>query len=160
MSDIPSQDNAIKSLLVPMQQTTILLPMACLAEVIDYFRPFDLEDTNNWHLGSVDWRGTQIPLVSFERFNNTEFSPVASTALIAVINKTTATGKYRFYGVVIQGIPQPFRLTRNDVLICDDVPGPAEMTRMVVKEISVMVPDLEALERELSELSHGADHAP
>ncbi len=157
MSHIPPQDNAIKSLLMPMQQTPLLLPMACLAEVIDYFRPFDREETNGWHLGPVDWRGTQIPLVSFERFNNTEFSPVGSTALIAVINKTTETGKYSFYGVVIQGIPKPLRLTRSDVFICSDEPGPAEVTRMTVKEVSVMVPDLEALELQLSELGRGAD---
>ena len=157
MNDIPLQDNAIKSLLVPMQQTPLLLPLACLAEVIDYFRPFDQADTNSWHLGSVDWRGTQIPLVSFERFNETDFSPLASTSRIAVINKTTEEGKFGFYGVVIQGIPQPLRLTRGDVFPSDDELGPAEVTRMVVKEISVMIPDLEELEVQLSELD--SEHA-
>ncbi len=144
----------IKSLLVPMQQKPLLLPIACLAEVIDYPHPDKTFDKNeNWYLGDITWRGLEIPLVSFERFNHSQFNEVTATARIAVMNRTTETSKHGFYGMIIQGVPQPLTLSKGDVQPSNDQPGPAEMSLIVVKDLPAIIPDLEELEQKLTTLA-------
>ncbi|MDP0561728.1 MAG: chemotaxis protein CheW [Candidatus Endonucleobacter sp. (ex Gigantidas childressi)] len=140
----------IKSLLIPMQQIPLLLPLACLAEVIEYLRPNDITDNGDWYLGTFDWRGMTIPLVSFERFNKNQITEYTATAKIAIMNKTSETSKYGFYGLVIQGVPQSLVLTRGDINPSNDDLGPGEVSRIIVRELSAVIPDLEDLEEHLS----------
>ena len=153
MTDSIASEREIQSLLVPMQQKPLLLPMACLAEVIDYFRPENSTDEDDWYLGDIEWRGVLIPLVSFERFNQNRFTEFSATARIAIMNKTVDTAKHGFYGLVVQGIPQPLTLTRGDIHPSSDEPGPAEISRIIVRDLPATIPDLEELEEQLSELT-------
>ncbi|MDD7804384.1 MAG: chemotaxis protein CheW [Endozoicomonas sp. (ex Botrylloides leachii)] len=152
MTDSIASEREIQSLLVPMQQKPLLLPIACLAEVVDYFRPENSSDGDDWYLGDIEWRGVLIPLVSFERFNQHRFTEFSATAKIAIMNKTVDTAKHGFYGVVIQGIPQPLTLVRGDIHLSKDQLGPAEIARVIVRDLPATIPDLEELEEQLSEL--------
>ena len=158
MTDSIVSEREIQSLLVPMQQKPLLLPMACLAEVIDYFRPENSTDESDWYLGDIEWRGVLIPLVSFERFNKSRFTEFSATARIAIMNKTVDSAKHGFYGLVIQGVPQPLTLTRGDIHFSDDEPGPAEISRVMVKALPATIPDLEELESQLSEMEMPLDY--
>ncbi|MDP0590007.1 MAG: chemotaxis protein CheW [Candidatus Endonucleobacter bathymodioli] len=152
MIDSAVREKEIKSLLIPMQQLPLLLPLACLAEVIEYLRPDNITGNDDWYLGTIDWRGMTVPLVSFERFNRNRFTEFATTAKIAIMNKTSDTSKYGFYGLVIQGVPQSLVLTRGDIHPSSDDLGPGEASRIVVRELSAVIPDLEEMEEHLSAL--------
>lgn len=142
---------SISSILVPMQQRPLLLPTACIAEVQDYSRPEDNYSETDWLLGDVLWRGQKIPVVSFERMNQGRFAEFSASNRIAVMNRTTKNERLPFYGMVIQGIPQPLTLMREEVRNSAEEPGPMEKHRVMMRDIPASIPDLAILEQRLEE---------
>ncbi len=141
----------IDSLLLPMQQRPLFVPTECIADVIDYSRPTKAESDEDWYLGKIDWRGLSIPLITFERANQGRFAEFSATARIAVMNSTTGNKQLPFYGMVIQGVPQSIPVTEIDVRESTDPSGPAEITRLIVKEIAVAIPNLPRMEKLLTD---------
>ena len=64
-----SQDQKeLYSLLIPLRRERLLVPRMCVAEVIafaDSERERD-EQSPDWYLGTIDWNGRRLPVVSFD----------------------------------------------------------------------------------------------
>ena len=146
-----SGHNTMSSLLVSLQQTPLLLPMACVVEVLDYTRPASISTDNDWLLGSIHWHGKKIPIVSFELLNHRQFTEFSASNKIMVVRRTTEQGVIPFYGVVTQGLPKPIELSKEEVSISAEQPRPAEKMQVLYKEVSAVLPDLGYLEEKLSE---------
>src|SRR5207253_11140901 len=58
--------NEIYSLLVPLTEARLIIPRACVAEVIGFQTPSELTGAPPWYIGTVPWNGKAAPLVSFE----------------------------------------------------------------------------------------------
>ena len=56
----------IYSLLIPLADARLLVPRACVAEVIGYQNPSPMERAPPWYLGLLNWNARSLPLVSFE----------------------------------------------------------------------------------------------
>ena len=56
----------VRSLWIPLRQVNMLLPHAVVAEIGNYRVPDSRDDTPEWLLGDINWRGTTIPVVSLE----------------------------------------------------------------------------------------------
>ncbi len=54
------------SLLVPLAGERLIVPRACVAEVIGYQPPAEMTNAPPWYLGVVSWGGQSVPVVSFE----------------------------------------------------------------------------------------------
>ncbi|MGI9277379.1 MAG: chemotaxis protein CheW [Endozoicomonas sp.] len=140
----------IATLLIPMQQKPLLVPEACIAEIVDYRRPVPGQLKASWCLGNIGWRGLEIPLISFEKLNQGRFADFSATARIAIMNNTSGNPEMPFYAVVIQGLPQPIPATVDDVKSATADAGPAEMARVLVREIPAAIPNLSLVEQELA----------
>src|SRR5271170_8497207 len=70
----PSRDRALMSdlrdelysLLVPLAGERLIVPRACVAEVIGYQAPAEMTNAPPWYAGLVTWGGRNVPVVSFE----------------------------------------------------------------------------------------------
>ena len=56
----------VYSLLIPLADARLLVPRACVAEVIGYQTPSPPDNAPPWYLGTVNWNARTLPLVSFE----------------------------------------------------------------------------------------------
>ena len=56
----------IYSLLIPLVDGRLIVPRACVAEVIGFQPPAEMAGAPPWYLGTVPWNGRTIPLVCFE----------------------------------------------------------------------------------------------
>ena len=56
----------VRSLWIPLRQVNMLLPHTVVAEIGNYRVPDGREDTPEWILGDISWRGITIPVVSLE----------------------------------------------------------------------------------------------
>jgi chemosensory pili system protein ChpC len=56
----------IYSLLVPLVDGRLIIPRACVAEVIGFQTPSEMTGAPPWYIGTVPWNGKAVPLVSFE----------------------------------------------------------------------------------------------
>jgi chemosensory pili system protein ChpC len=60
--------DALPCLLIPMLGGRIVLPNVTVAELIPYQAPQATNADADWIVGSIEWRGTMIPVLSRGRF--------------------------------------------------------------------------------------------
>lgn len=142
MAELPKE---VPSLLMPMQGRPWLIPNIVVAEVIPLRQPDRPGHGAEWLLGWLSWRDMDLPLISFERLNESGQVHIGEDARIAVLN--TVTGKTGFYAMVIQGIPRMLKVGRNDLVEEPGDTGPAETMYIQIGGDLAVVPDLDAIER-------------
>jgi chemosensory pili system protein ChpC len=147
MADLP-QD--IPSLLVPMYGRPWLVPNIIVAEIIPLRQPDRPAQGAEWLLGFLNWRDEIIPMISFERLNESGQVNIGPDARIAVINNVS--GKVKFYAVVIQGIPRATRVSSADLVEEPTDSGPAESMNVQLGGDLAVIPDLDAIERALEDI--------
>ncbi len=137
------------SLLVPLTEDRLIVPRACVAEVVRFSQPEHEEGAHNWMLGTVNWTGRQLPVVAFEGLLGKEVPAATGRTRIVVFYAGSGQLKTGFFGVLTQGFPQLVRVNR-DVLSLHTTEGWPESAPVLcrVKMINEfpLIPDLEQLE--------------
>jgi len=67
---------SIKCVIFTLRKENILVPNALVAEIISVK---DIEDTGHaesWYMGRMEWRGTDVPLLSFDAAGGASVSKV------------------------------------------------------------------------------------
>mgnify|MGYP005670297997 CR=1 FL=1 len=148
MAQLPDD---IASLLIPMHGRPWLVPNIAVAEIIPLRQPERPGHGPEWLLGWMHWRDEEIPVVSFEKLNDSGQVIIGPDARIAVIN--TVSGNTRFYAVVIQGIPRQSRVGKSDLVEEPVESGPAEAMYVQLGGDLAVIPDLDAIERAVQGLA-------
>src|SRR5690554_7508940 len=78
--------NDIPGLLIPMHGRPWLVPNIVVAEIVPLRQPDRPAQGPEWLLGWIDWRDESIPLLSFEKLNDSSQVTIGPDARIAVIN--------------------------------------------------------------------------
>lgn len=144
------------SLLVPLTEDRLIIPRACVVEVVRFSKPDSEAGAHNWMLGTVNWNGRQLPVVSFEGVLGKEVPVATGRTRIVVFYANTGQLKTGYFGILTQGFPQLVRVNK-DVLKLDSTEGWPESAPVLcrVKMINEypLIPDLEKLESMLVEES-------
>lgn len=146
-----SMPDELPSLLIPMKGRPWLVPNIVVAEVIPLRHPDRPGHGPEWLLGWLNWRDQDLPLISYEKLNESGPVTIGQEARIAVIN--TVSGQARFYAVVVQGIPRLVRVGKGDPVEEPGDTGPAEAMYVQVGGDLAVIPDLDAVERAVAGLS-------
>lgn len=137
------------SLLVPLADDRLIVPRACVAEVVRYTSPTELPGSESWLLGSINWNGRELPVVSFEGTLGKEIPATTGRTRVVVFYSSTGAMKAGHFGVITQGFPQLVRVNR-EVLKLEAKDGWPETAPVLcqVKMINEypLVPHLEKLE--------------
>ena len=110
------------SLLVPLAEDRLIIPRACVAEVVRYSKPDQEPGSQNWMLGNINWNGRELPVVSFEGTIGKDIPAVTGRTRIVVFYGSSGQLKSGFFGVLTQGFPQLVRVNR-EVLKLDSTEG-------------------------------------
>ena len=144
------------SLLVPLSEDRLILPRACVAEVVRYTQPQQQPGSQDWMLGTINWNGRELPVVAFEGTIGKEIPAPTGRTRVVIFYSSTGKIKTGYFGVLTQGFPQLVRVNR-EVLNLDSTDGWPEDAPVLcrVKMINEypLVPDLEALEGMIMEES-------
>jgi len=106
-----NESDVLPCLLIPVQGGRLILPNVTVAELIAYQAPVASQNTSDWLLGRMEWRGTMIPVVSYENFCGQKIGVPGQDLRIAVVNAPNGDGgALRFFGLVVQGIPSLIKL--------------------------------------------------
>ena len=142
----------ISSLFIPVTGRNLLLPNAAVAEIIEYVPPTPIKGAPAWHLGHVQWRGVQLPVVSYEIANGLESHGTAARARIAVINTIGPQhSKLPFFAIVTQGIPRLVKVQEEEISEQDLPTGAADSMHVRVSGEDATIPDIAHLESLLAE---------
>jgi chemosensory pili system protein ChpC len=153
---VSAEAEELYSLLVPLSEDRLILPRACVAEVVRYTQPQQQPGSADWMLGTINWNGRELPVVAFEGTIGKDIPAPTGRTRVVVFYSSTGKIKTGYFGVLTQGFPQLVRVNR-EVLNLDSTDGWPEDAPVLcrVKMINEypLVPDLEALEGMIMEES-------
>lgn len=144
-----SADEELYSLLVPLADERLIVPRACVAEVVRYTPPVHKDGQKSWMLGTIGWNGRELPVVAFEGAIGKDVPAPTGRTRVVVFYSSTGGVRAGFFGVLTQGFPQLVRVN-EDVLKLDSTEGWPEDAPVLcrVKMINEfpLIPHLEKLE--------------
>jgi len=139
---------SLQCVMIPVNNRQLLLPNVSIAEVIDFDGTQTGANTPDWLIGFVEWRGLQLPVISYDAANDGELVvPGENRGRIIVLN-TIGPGHARspFMAMATQGIPSQARLDESQVKQLEAEPGPADLMQVEVDGETAWIPNLEYLE--------------
>lgn len=147
------------SLLIPLAQERLIVPRACIAEVITWQQPEAVEGTPPWYLGTIHWSGRPVPVISFEGLCGQQMPQPGSRTRIVVFVGLSSQISSGYFGVITQGFPQLVRVN-PDIVKADPSRtftdrGPVLCQVRMLNE-SPLIPDFDCIEQMISEESRAA----
>ncbi len=144
------QHIVVRSVLMPLQGMTLMLPNAAVSEVVAYDENSEKVPgaDNSWLLGTQIWRQQIIPLIAFERMLGKRFSGEGKRLMVAVCNTLNGNPKRPYLGIVLSDIPHLIRAHHSMI---EPVRESGEsdkriLGRMRLNGEEVILPDLDAIE--------------
>ncbi|MGB1951987.1 MAG: chemotaxis protein CheW [Marinobacter sp.] len=138
----------LSCVIIPMNGRQLLLPNVTIAEVVDYASNDAGANTPEWLVGHLDWRGLELPVISYDAANGATLTiPGDNRGRIVVLN--TVSDHHQqvpFMALVTQGIPSQTRLTEEQIRRLDGEAGPADLMQVEVEGDTAWIPNLEYLE--------------
>ena len=148
-----SEANELYSLLIPLAEDRLIVPRACVAEVVRFTSPEQEAGAYDWMLGNVNWNGRALPVVSFEGALGKDVPAITGRTRIVVFYASSGKLKTGYFGVLTQGFPQLVRVNK-DVLQLHTTEGwPQEapvLCRVKMINEFPLIPNLEKLEAMLA----------
>lgn len=152
------EQRELYSLLIPLRGERLLVPRMCVAEVIAFAEAERSRETGDpdWFLGTVDWNGRRLPVVSFDGASLNEPRTKRSRTRVVVFHAITDELKGGYYGVLTQGFPQLVRVNPDVLTLDTEQPlpdrQPALCRARMIHEYP-LIPDVERLEHMIAGLS-------
>ena len=148
-----SEANELYSLLIHLAEDRLIVPRACVAEVVRFSPPEQEDGAYDWMLGNVSWNGRALPVVSFEGALGKDVPAITGRTRIVVFYASTGNLKTGYFGVLTQGFPQLVRVNK-DVLQLHTTEGwpqdaPVLCRVKMINEFP-LIPNLEKLEAMLA----------
>ncbi len=151
MSDLRDE---LYSLLVPLSGERLIVPRACVAEVIGYQPPAQMTNAPPWYAGLVVWGGRSVPVVSFEGTLGQPLPIVSTRTRIVIFHAAAGLLPGGCFGMLTQGFPQLVRVNA-DVIRPDASRSFGERLPVICQVRMVnetpLIPDLPRLEQMIAE---------
>jgi chemosensory pili system protein ChpC len=147
-----SQD--IRGVMIQVAGARLLLPNATIAEVLSYADPEPVENTPDWLLGRIRWRGWQLPLIAFSRLSGIADEKGGLGSKVIVLKALGGDPKFPYFAVLTHGFPRLVTVSRNTVVTdasSDDTLPQGVQARVLLNEDEALLPDLEHIELLISQ---------
>ena len=143
-------DEQIACLMIHLDNHNLLLPNVSVAEVIQFIQPRPLQERPSWFLGTIEWRGLNVPLVSYEGIiDESQNKPSLNrNTRIAICNNVSGQEELPFFAMVIQGIPKLLKVKTEDLKHDENQDDLSRVEEMAVATTlgRATIPDVEYLE--------------
>ena len=142
------------SLLVPLNQARLIVPRACVAEVVRYVSSDDGESGPDWFRGFMSWNGRRVPIVRFEELCGLAAPEPGGRTRVAIFNGLAGLVEDGVFGLLTEGFPQLVRVNRDVMEVHDEQvwpdDGPVICQIKMINEYP-LIPDLEKIEQIVQE---------
>ena len=144
----------IRGVTIPVTDGRVLMPNACVSEVITYGTPQAIGEAPPWVLGAINWRGWRMPLFSMAQLAGTAETEPTSGAKVAVLKAFGGVHKMPYMAMLAQGFPRLTTITAENLLFEGDQESLPEgiLYRVAIEDEDSIIPDLAAIERHLLDL--------
>lgn len=144
----------VRCMFLPFVDNGLLVPSTGVAEIVGLSPPNEVEYGPHWLAGLMNWRGLDLPLISFERLLGEDAPPPGVRNRVAVMHTLSGDVQPAFYGIVIQRLPTVVLASERNV---DGGSGDISEWMRGALDLEVgraLIPNFEHLELELGRLTH------
>jgi len=150
-------DKEIRSVMVPLTGSQLLIPNATVAEVVGYTKPDPVQDGPEWLLGTFLWRGWQVPIVSFIALSESDITESVNGARLCITKTLIDNERMPYIAILAQGFPRLTTLTEDTVT---EVPLEAKPIavagKVIIESSEALIPDLDRLAHLVAHAAFGA----
>ncbi len=152
--DIALQNDSreLSCVLIPSGNYQLLLPNVSVAEILPWRRIKPLEDTPNWCLGLLGWRGESLPVLRFELVAAEVGDAPRTGRCLVVMNRSHSVRSLPFWALAADGLPRMLSLDSEDVNESARTPVATESACVMLGTEEVSIPNLGYLEERVSSL--------
>jgi len=139
----------LKSMLIPLQNTEILLPYSTVSEVIGSQPVSSIQDMPSWILGRIHWRQQEIFLISYEAaLQNEPVNQAMVEKRILIIKALGNDPDFQFLALLIGGMPKLVNITPDNLtdVAHTDALHPLISRRVGINNREAVIPNIEELE--------------
>ncbi len=137
----------IHSQMLAIENGLLILPNTAIAEIVHYSEPTPVDNLPQWLLGTMEWRGIRIPLLSLEHAMGNDLPVLAANNHIAIINCLNSDKSLNFYGIITIGLPRLVNINENKLSpSTKEANNPLILSNVVVNKSETMIPNLDAIE--------------
>ena len=105
----------VRCVLIPLRASRLLLPNVVVAEVMNYQKPESRENTPDWFMGVMAWRGTSVPVVSIEGLMGGTVAEPGYRGRTIVTNTLNGNKAIPHIGLVSKSIPSLVRVNEENI---------------------------------------------
>ncbi len=150
-------ESEIRSVMVPLSGTHILIPNATVAEVVGYSDPEAVPGAPEWLLGTFLWRGWQVPLISYSLLTEQAEKESTSGARLCITKSMINNERMPYIAILAQGFPRLTTVTEDNLTeVPSDSKPIAVAGRVIVESTEAIVPDLDRLGHLVAHAAFGA----
>jgi len=141
-------DTQIKCVSLKINDDSLLLPNAAVAEIVPIKNIINVANKPPWMLGYLDWRGNSVPLISFEAMGGVRMPSLASGSVKAAVLFSIGDDKnFPYLSILVQGAPSVLNVKEEDMLSNKEgVTHPAIEDKVMVADANYSIINLEKLE--------------
>jgi chemosensory pili system protein ChpC len=153
MNGAPDQ---VRSLWIPLREVGMLLPHVAVAEVSNFRIADEHAGAPDWLLGTIDWRGERVPVLSLELLCGDRIPANPLHARLIIVNSVRTDSALRHYAIVAAALPRPMRFSNTMVDEVESCDLPALRCRVFIGREQAVIPDLDYLQEMLEQHWHAA----
>ncbi len=147
-----STQRDIRGLMIQVTNGRVLLPNATVSEVITYVDPEPVENSPEWLLGRIRWRGWRLPVISFSQMAGWAKKEGSLNAKVAVLKALGGNPRLPYMAILSQGFPRLTAVSPELLVPGADVDfAPGVQMNVIVRDDEVAIPDLIGMENMLAE---------
>jgi len=149
---------SIKCVILTLRKENVIVPNALVAEIVSV-KDIERKDSSpDWFLGIMKWRGSDVPLLSFEAAGGAGRAKVnlnTQAVILYGVAKGDEANETPYLGLVMSGVPHVSHFNRGQIKTdreaAEDHPMVAQKVRINGASVSIL--DVEAMSGMVSQLA-------
>ncbi len=148
-----SDQHMLRGQLIPLNQSTLLLPNTAIAEVSRFSGVEPLPSVPPWIHGLIEWRGLTLPLLNIDALLTDRAAVIVENQRIVVLNSISSNTETSFIAIAAAGNPHLMKLVEEalDDGLAEEHSSPYIHAQYPIGKKNALVPDLNAIEEHLCE---------
>lgn len=110
-----AEQKVIKSLLLPMKTSNVIVPNASIAEIVSVEHVLPVNDAPTWMLGYLSWRRRSVPLLSFDAVQQGEPDFLTPRSKIAVLYSISDDATFPYMAMLMQRAPKVINISQDKI---------------------------------------------
>ena len=141
---------SIKCVILTLRKENVLVPNTLVAEIISVKDVEEKENVPGWFLGSMKWRGADVPLLSFEAAGGDDSARVnlnTQAVVLYGVGKGDDVKENPYLALVMSGVPHVSHFSREQIKIDNEASGdhPMVAQKVRINGASVSILDVDAM---------------